>query len=35
MSPKIHDLYEEYARGAMDRRQFLGRLRKAQRRSVQ
>jgi len=26
MSPKIHDLYEEYARGAMDRRQFLGRL---------
>ena len=26
MSPKIHDLYEEYARGAMDRRQFLGKL---------
>jgi carboxymethylenebutenolidase len=28
MSPKIHDLYEEYARGAMDRRQFLGKLAK-------
>jgi carboxymethylenebutenolidase len=26
MSPKIRDLYEEYARGAMDRRQFLGKL---------
>lgn len=26
MSPEIHDLYEEYARGAMDRRQFLGKL---------
>jgi carboxymethylenebutenolidase len=26
MSPKIHDLYEEYARGAMDRRRFLGKL---------
>jgi carboxymethylenebutenolidase len=26
MSPKIQDLYEEYARGAMDRRQFLGKL---------
>jgi carboxymethylenebutenolidase len=26
MSPKIHDLYEEYARGGMDRRQFLGKL---------
>jgi len=26
MSPKIHDLYEEYAHGAMDRRQFLGKL---------
>jgi len=26
MSPKIHDLYEEYACGAMDRRQFLGKL---------
>jgi len=26
MSPKIHDLYKEYARGAMDRRQFLEKL---------
>ncbi len=26
MSSKIHDLYEEYTRGAMDRRQFLGKL---------
>jgi len=26
MSPEIYDLYEEYARGAMDRRQFLGKL---------
>lgn len=26
MSPKIHDLYEEYTRGAMDRRQFLEKL---------
>ena len=26
MSPEIHDLYEEYARGAMDRREFLGKL---------
>jgi carboxymethylenebutenolidase len=26
MSPKIHDLYKEYSRGAMDRRQFLGKL---------
>jgi carboxymethylenebutenolidase len=26
MNAKIHGLYEEYARGAMDRRQFLGKL---------
>jgi carboxymethylenebutenolidase len=26
MSPEIKDLYEEYARGAMDRREFLGKL---------
>jgi len=26
MSPKIQDLYEKYTRGAMDRRQFLGKL---------
>jgi carboxymethylenebutenolidase len=26
MSPKIQDLYKEYARGGMDRRQFLGKL---------
>jgi carboxymethylenebutenolidase len=26
MSSKINDLYEEYARGAMDRREFLGKL---------
>ena len=26
MSPEIKDLYETYARGAMDRREFLGKL---------
>ena len=26
MSPEINDLYEKYARGAMDRREFLGKL---------